>query len=157
MRRLAVAALASGLLAALLAPALQAQQGEKGSAPLHVVHRDGIALEGYDAIAYVRHNEARRGLPIFVVEHGGYEWYFESDLNAERFRSDPGRFIPAYGGYSAMGLAEGYLNPGDPEVWSVKDGRIYLFYSHSLRRRWLENTSQHIRRADRNWLKFRTP
>ena len=156
MQLFAALATAAALAAALVGVP-RAQQTERGGPVFAVIHRGGVALNGYDAVAYLRAGEARRGLPIFEVEHGGYLWHFESDLNAGHFRDDPGKYVPAYGGYAAMGVAEGYLTEGDPEVWSVRDGRVYLFFSHSLRQRWLQNTAENIRSANRNWIRFTNP
>lgn len=145
------------LVALALAPPGAHAQGAPERERLLVFHRGGVAIYGYDVVAYHRAGEARRGLPIFEVEHGGYLWHFESDLNAERFRDDPQRYVPAYGGFGALGVAEGYLTDGDPETWSVRDGRTYLFFSPSLLRRWLEDAGANIRRADRNWLRLTPP
>lgn len=138
-----------GLALALSAAALA--DGRVGP----VAHSGGVALGGYDVVAYHRAREARRGILIHEAEFGGYLWHFESDINLGRFIDDPLRYIPAYGGHSAEAVAEGYLVEGDPEVWSIKGGRLFLFFSQPLLRKWLEDAGALIRQADRNWVTLR--
>ncbi len=141
------------LLAAALSAAVATAGARADAGP--VINHDGVALNGYDVVAYHRRHDARRGIAIHEAEFGGYRWHFENDINLGRFLDDPVRYLPAYGGHSADAVAEGYLIEGDPEVWSIKDGRLFLFFSPPLLRKWLEDAGPMIRRGDRNWVRLR--
>ncbi len=151
MRRLAIA---MALCIALAAPSVLPQDAE--TPPVQMISQNGIAIFGYDVVSYFRSGDARLGIPIFTVEYGGHIWQFESEFNMKVFQEDPERHLPAYAGFSATGIAEGYAAAGDPEVWSIKDGRLFFFFTPSLRNRWLQDPKGMIRRADRNWTMLMT-
>ncbi|MEP3561116.1 MAG: YHS domain-containing (seleno)protein [Marinobacter sp.] len=63
----------------------------------------------------------------------------------------PSRFAPAYGGYCAWAVAQGYLAKGDPQHWTIRGDRLYLNYSQSIQDRWLKNPDGFIQQANANW------
>ncbi|CAH1669923.1 conserved hypothetical protein [Hyphomicrobiales bacterium] len=132
-----------------------AARGEAGTATPRPVNtldsRDGLAIRGYDPVAYFREGEPRPGKPEFSVRHGGATWRFASAEHKALFESDPERYLPAYGGFCAYGTSRGYLVKIEPEAWSIIDGRLYLNYDVSVRRTWLGRTKTYIARADGNW------
>ncbi len=113
--------------------------------------REGIAIRGYDPVAYFRDGGPRRGKPEFSVSHGGATWRFASAEHKALFEADPQRYLPAYGGFCAYGTSRGYLVKIEPEAWSIVDGRLYLNYDLDVRTTWLENTRKFIARAEGNW------
>jgi len=137
--------LAFVLVLALAVPVAAHAQGPAWNA------RDGIGAKGYDVVAYVTENRAVRGDPAHVVAHDGLAWRFASAANAARFRAEPARYVPRYGGFCAYGVAAGYKVDVDPEAFSVVDGRLYLNYNKSVRADWLKDTGGQIARAERNW------
>lgn len=118
-----------------------------------MVDANGVAANGYDVVAYFD-NRVARGIPTFLVEYKGADWYFESPDNAEAFRSDPAKYEPAYGGWCAYGVAQGYLVKTDPDAWSVVDGRLYLNYNELVRIRWLGDRDRYIKVAEQYWPKL---
>jgi hypothetical protein len=78
---------------------------------------------------------------------GGYD-------TVSYFEANPERYLPAYGGYCAWAVAQGYLAKGDPQHWAIRDGRLYLNYNESVQDRWLKDTEGFIRQADANWPKI---
>jgi len=112
---------------------------------------DGVAIRGYDPVAYFRDNGPRPGRPEFSARHGGATWYFASAENKALFEADPERYLPAFGGFCAYGTSRGYLVKIEPEAWSIVDGRLYLNYDLNVRKTWLGRTQTYIARADGNW------
>lgn len=112
---------------------------------------DGIAIRGYDPVAYFRDGGPRLGKPEFSARHGGAIWRFASAEHKALFEADPARYLPAYGGFCAYGTSRGYLVKIEPEAWSIVDGRLYLNYDLGVRKTWLARTKTYIARADGNW------
>ncbi|HEV7257249.1 MAG TPA: YHS domain-containing (seleno)protein [Bosea sp. (in: a-proteobacteria)] len=112
---------------------------------------DGLAIRGYDPVAYFRDGGPRLGKPDFSVRHGSANWRFASAENKASFEADPERYLPAYGGFCAYGTSRGYLVKIEPEAWSIVDGRLYLNYDLGVRGTWLNRTRTYIARANANW------
>jgi YHS domain-containing protein len=112
---------------------------------------DGVAIRGYDPVAYFRDGGPRPGKPEFAVRHGGATWRFASAEHKALFEADPQRYLPAYGGFCAYGTSRGYLVKIEPEAWSIVDGRLYLNYDLGVRKTWAGRTKTYIARADGNW------
>lgn len=112
---------------------------------------DGLAIRGYDPVAYFRDGGPRLGKPEFSVRHGCATWHFASAEHKALFEVDPQRYLPAYGGFCAYGTSRGYLVKIEPEAWSIVDGQLYLNYDLSIRKTWLGRTRTYIARADGSW------
>ncbi|CAN0116614.1 unnamed protein product [Phaeothamnion confervicola] len=113
--------------------------------------RGGLAIEGYDPVAYFAEGRARRGAVAYFHDWRGARWLFVSGTNRDAFAADPARYAPRYGGYCAYGMAQGYKAPIVPEAWSIVDGRLYLNYSRSVQRTWLADVPGYIAKAEANW------
>lgn len=112
---------------------------------------EGIAIRGYDPVAYFRDGGPRLGKPEFALRYAGAVWHFASAEHKALFEADPERYVPAYGGYCAYGTSRGYLVKIEPEAWSIVDGRLYLNYDLGVRATWLGRTKTYIARANAGW------
>ncbi len=112
---------------------------------------DGLAIGGYDAVAYFTQGRARRGIGAHAHDWQGVRWLFASDAHRAAFAAEPERYAPRYGGYCAYGMSQGYKAPVDPEAWTVSDGRLYLNYNRIVRRLWLTDVPGYLSKADANW------
>ena len=142
-----------------LATAMLAGGGAKAEVPRPINtlgSPGGLAIRGYDPVAYFRDGGPRPGKPEFSVRHGGATWRFASAEHKALFEADPARYLPAYGGFCAYGTSRGYLVKIEPEAWSIVDGRLYLNYDLGVRRTWLGRTRTYIARADGNWPRLKT-
>ena len=138
----------------LFAGAVLAVSGARADTPRPVNtlnSPDGLAIRGYDPVAYFRDDGPRPGKPEFSTSHGGATWRFASAEHKALFESDPQRYLPAYGGFCAYGTSRGYLVKIEPEAWSIVEGRLYLNYDIGVRKTWLARTQAYIARADANW------
>ena len=138
------ATLAALVLAlALSAPAIAAQ----------AINTNGsnFAIGGYDPVAYFTDGKAIRGAKSYTHEWGGKPWRFRSEANRDTFAAAPEKYAPAYGGYCAYGVAEGYKVRIDPRAFTIVDGRLYLNYSKGIKKRFDSDRPGYIAKADANW------
>ena len=151
MRKIIPLGIVAFALAAVgLGPSLEAAS----PSPVNVLAGRRVAIHGYDPVAYFADGGPRKGRPELAVEHGGARWLFSSAANKLRFEQEPAKYLPAYGGYCAYGVAQGYLVKIDPNAWSIVDGRLYLNYDRSVARNWLKDVPGYVKQADANWPKL---
>lgn len=118
-----------------------------------------LGVQGYDLVAYHSEGKPVRGNGHNVSEHAGVTYQFSSAENKKAFDTNPAKYLPAYGGYCAFGVSVGKKFNGDPEVWKVVDGKLYLNLDTSIQDKWKEDISGNITKADDNWvdIKNKTP
>lgn len=91
---------------------------------------DGVAINGYDAVAYFTQNQAVQGSKQFSISHNGATYYFANAEHQTAFKADPAKYAPVCGGYCAFAVAKmGALVPSDPKTFKIRDGKLYLFYN----------------------------
>lgn len=148
-------------VAALTALAIFAFGAAEAKSPEIFMDEGGVfskawdyALDGYDAVAYFdleKDAPPVAGLDEYSTEYKGVKWRFSSEENLQKFVADPDAYRPQYGGYCAWAMARDKLAKGDPEVWYVYEGKLYLNISKSIQRKWLSDIDDEIKRADANW------
>lgn len=118
-----------------------------------------LALRGYDPVAYFTTDAPIQGLAEFTAEHDGAVYHFASAANRDAFLADPAKYAPAYGGFCAMGAALNKKLDGDPTIWKIVDGRLYLNVHLDAAKRWQEDVPGNISKAEENWpkIKDKTP
>jgi YHS domain-containing protein len=113
--------------------------------------RDGVAIGGYDPVAYFTEQKPVKGSPEFQSVHRGSTFQFSSAAHRDAFAAEPDKYAPQYGGYFAYGMAKGYKAKIDPAAFSVIHDTLYLNYSDAVRSRWLSDVPGYIQQADANW------
>lgn len=111
----------------------------------------GVALRGFDTVAWFTEGRPRRGNAALQAEHAGVTWHFATAAHLARFEADPTAYAPAFGGYCAFGVARGYKVDIDPEAWHIEAGVLYLNYDRGVQRQWRRDIPGHIARAEANW------
>ena len=148
----AVAAIAVALAAVALGGLSSAgAQAPPGKPPVFADLVPGVAVGGYDPVAYFTEGKPVEGKPDITLVHEGATWRFATTANRDAFQKEPAKYAPQYGGYCAWAVAQGYTAKGDPKQWSIVDGRLYLNYSQSVRTRWESDKAAQIKKGDRNW------
>lgn len=109
------------------------------------------ANSGYDVVAYQTENAAKPGTTKHFAYHDGLAYLFSSQENREIFEKNPEKYVPAFGGYCAMGIVLDKKLPIDPEAFYVVDGTTYLNVNKTVQKRWLDDVSGHISQAEENW------
>jgi YHS domain-containing protein len=117
--------------------------------------RNGLAIDGYDPVAYFAEGRPVRGVAEFEHTWNGTKYRFVSAANRDRFAKDPEAFAPQYGGFCSYAVSRGYTADIDPLAWAVVDGKLYLNYSVRVQRTWETDVPGNIRKADANWVTLR--
>ncbi|PPD15403.1 MAG: YHS domain protein [Methylobacterium sp.] len=111
----------------------------------------GVAVSGYDPVAYFTEGKPRPGSESITLMHQGVEWRFASTANRDLFKANPAKYAPQYGGFCSWAVAQGYTAPADPQAWAVHQGKLYLNYNLEVRERWKTDIPGHISKANVNW------
>ena len=117
---------------------------------------NGLALRGFDAVAYFAVDNAVKGNPKYEYVWNGAKWIFSSEENMKQFQANPEAYAPQFGGYCSFAVSEGYTADGDPEAWKVVDGKLYLNYNKQVREKWEMNQNERIEKGKANWQSFKT-
>jgi YHS domain-containing protein len=111
----------------------------------------GLAVDGYDAVAYFTDGKPVKGAKEFTHEWQGATWRFASAAHRDAFAAEPETYAPQYGGYCAWAVSQDYTADADPEAWTVVDGKLYLNYSAKVQATWGLDKAGNIAKADANW------
>jgi YHS domain-containing protein len=135
----------------------QAQNGNDLRRHQFNVSKDGLAIKGFDPVAYFTMGKAVEGNKDISYMVAGITYRFSTTQNRELFKADPAKYEPQYGGWCAFAMgASGDKVEVDPETFKIANGKLFLFY-HS----WVNNTlnkwnadevNLHAK-ADVNWVK----
>jgi len=136
-----------------------APSNDNDAAPLAAVinQTDGVAIDGYDPVAYFVDGEPARGTPRFEMEYQGSIYRFSSEENLEAFSRDPSAYLPQLGGYSVFGMAKGKRYDINPTAFDIIDGKLYLSRNRKVRELWQVNLEGFINRAEENWRALYAP
>ena len=110
-----------------------------------------LAAGGYDVVAYFKVGRPVAGNAQFSTEFKGATWRFSTKENLDSFKGNPVSFAPQYGGYCSWAVAQGYTASGDPEVWKIVGGKLYLNYDRSVQAKWEKDIPGFIAKGDHNW------
>ncbi|MFN2312513.1 MAG: YHS domain-containing (seleno)protein [Spirochaetia bacterium] len=113
--------------------------------------KKGLAIHGYDPVAYFTQGCALLGDPRYSHTWNGAVWQFASTEHRDLFAADPQRYAPQYGGYCAWAMSKGSVVGIDPHAWHIEDNRLFLNYNARINRRFLKDLPTRIRAADENW------
>ena len=115
----------------------------------------GVAIMGYDTVAYFTDGKAVKGSEEFTYDWLGTPWHFASKKHQEMFMSEPVKYAPQYGGYCAGEVVGGgpvTINV-DPEAFKIIDGKLYLIYDVRNADDFAAHADDNIPKADANWPK----
>jgi YHS domain-containing protein len=118
----------------------------------------GIALNGFDPVAYFKKGTAVKGKKDLAVFDQGVTYYFSSVENKEEFKKNPSGYEPQYGGWCAYAMGkDGSKVEIDPETFKIIDGKLYLYYNkffNNTLKSWNKDEVNLKSKADLNWKKF---
>jgi len=142
------------ILIALFAAACGTQTYSSGAALVSKT-ADGLAIRGYDAVAYRTIEAATQGNPQYEFAWNGAKWLFVSAENRDRFAASPENYAPEYGGYCAWSMSQNTVMEADPEVWKVVDGKLYLIQNEMVKEVWEKSQPDLIKESNENWQKLK--
>jgi hypothetical protein len=114
----------------------------------------GLALKGYDTVAYFQEGNAVEGSAEFSHEYLSAKWLFSSAENRDLFSKAPHKYIPQYGGYCSWAVGHGYTANGDPGAWKIVNNKLYLNYNEDVKKKWEKEESGLIQQGDEYWPRF---
>lgn len=115
------------------------------------LREDGVAIQGYDTVAYFTEGRAMQGTPEFEYVWGESRWWFATAEHRDLFAADPERYAPRFGGYCTGGLSLGYKMVADPENWYIVDGVLHLHHSKEGRDKAFADPKPVITKAEETW------
>lgn len=121
--------------------------------------QQGIALHGYDPVAYFTVGTPAKGSVKFSATYDGARYYFANAKNLKTFKANPSAYAPQYGGFCAMGVALHKKLDGDPNVWKIVDGKLYLNVNKDVSVAWQRDIPGNLAKANEEWptIKNATP
>jgi hypothetical protein len=143
--------LALTLTLGLSAPALAGEQ---------FVDATGFAASGYDVVSYFDIAQSPVGQPqaeplpgdtTITADWNGARFAFATEANRDRFLADPAAFAPQYDGHCAYGVAQGGKVPGNPLLWRIVDGKLYLNITRNVVGFWEADIPGNLTAAQGNW------
>lgn len=111
-----------------------------------------VGVQGYDLVSYRTNEKPLKGNGNHVVEHHGITYLFINKENQEKFAANPHKYLPAFGGYCAYGVAVGKKFVGDPDVWKIVDNTLYLNLDNKIQGIWNKDISGNIQKAENHWV-----
>ena len=135
----------TALLAFVISPAFAGEYFE----------RDGVAIGGYDPVAYFTEMKPVKGSAAFHAEYQASTFHFASAAHRDTFAANPAKYAPQYGGFCAFGMAKGYKAAIDPAAFTVVGDKLYLNYNGTVRALWVLDIPGYVKKADQNWPEVR--
>ncbi len=120
----------------------------------------GFAVSGYDVVAYRDLPQSPVGTPQpaavpgkagITADWNGATWAFATEANRAKFLADPEAYAPEFDGHCAYGVSKGGKVPGNPNLWRIVDGHLYLNITKNVVGFWEEDIPGNISLADGNW------
>jgi len=118
---------------------------------LNNVDKAGIAIEGYDPVAYFTENKAVKGDSRFTARHEGANYYFSSEANQNAFKDNPNKYKPQYGSFCAYAVSRNKLRPVDPAIFQIVDGRLFLQHSQQAYDLYNKDLNNNVKLSDKLW------
>src|SRR5216684_483619 len=144
--------LAGLLLASLGAPGFPSSAAEAATTERVIVNRyTGLAIEGFDPVAYFVDARPRIGLPDFEASQAGVVWRFRNEGNRASFVAHPDIYGPQFGGYDPIDVARGVTYAGNPRLWVIAGERLYLFGREEHRDAFAADPERFLREANPRW------
>ncbi len=118
---------------------------------VNVAGDSGVALSGYDPVAFFTEGAPVNGDPGISAKHQGATYFFSTKAHQKAFKEDPNQYAPQYGGYCAFGVSVNALFPVDISTWQVREGKLYLNLNPAILKEFNKNIPNHVAKADKNW------
>jgi len=111
----------------------------------------GLAIEGFDPVAYFIDRTAMQGVAEFEAEQGGVAWRFRNDGNRASFVAHPEVYGPQFGGYDPIDVTRGVTVAGNPRFWVISGNRLYLFSREQSRDAFAADPARFLKEATARW------
>jgi YHS domain-containing protein len=127
------------------------------------VDKTGFAVSGYDVVSYFDVAQSQVGQPqqspvpgraAITAEYNGATFAFATEVNRDRFLADPATYVPQYDGHCAYGVSKGGKVPGNPTLWRIVDGKLYLNITENVVKSWEEDIPGNLTKSEKKWIEI---
>ena len=119
--------------------------------PAILLNEKGVALSGYDPVAYFTEKKPVVGQEKFSAKHEDATYWFSSEAHRVLFVAEPSKYVPQYGGYCAYAASLGRKGFGNPLNFDVINNKLYINYNDGIQKRWSADSAGFIQKADAKW------
>jgi YHS domain-containing protein len=113
--------------------------------------KTGVAIQGYDPVAFFTDNKPVKGTTQWVAKRDGATYLFASKEHRDLFLKEPVKYEPVFGGYCAYGVSHNKLAQVDIEAFQIVDGKLLMQYSKGVRDDFNKDTKGNLDKANTNW------
>lgn len=113
--------------------------------------KTGLAIHGYDPVAYFAQNAAVPGDFQITAEHDGATYRFATKANKATFEKSPAQYVPQFGGYCAYGIGLGAKFTADPTIFKIVDGKLYLNLNPKIADAFNKDVKDALAKAATQW------
>jgi YHS domain-containing protein len=128
----------------------QSAQNDQGAQRVNTA-RGGLAIDGYDPVAYFTEGRPVKGDPRLTHSFRGATYHFMSAASRDLFVKEPDRYVPQFGGFCAYAVSRNYTADTDPLAWKIVDGKLYLNYNARAQAKWQEDVPGNIAKGHAYW------
>jgi len=121
------------------------------SGPVVTDPQTGLAIDGFDPVAYFTDATAVPGRADIEYQLAGVTWRFRNQGNRDAFADHPEVYAPQFGGYDPVAIARGVSVAGHPKTWLISGERLFLFYDAKARADFLASPNNVVAAAQRHW------
>ncbi|MGQ0564355.1 MAG: YHS domain-containing (seleno)protein [Gemmobacter sp.] len=124
------------------------------------VDKTGFAVSGYDVVSYFNLPQSDVGQPqpsplpgsaAITADYNGATFAFANTANRDTFLANPAAFVPQYDGHCAYGVSQGGKVPGNPTLWRIVDGKLYLNITKNVVGFWEKDIPGNLKTSKKNW------
>lgn len=124
------------------------------------IDKTGLAVSGYDVVSYFNLPQSKVGAPqasplpgnaAITATYNDATFAFATEANRDAFLANPAAYVPQYDGHCAYGVAQGGKVPGNPTLWRIVDGKLYLNITKNVVGFWEEDIPGNLQKSETNW------
>lgn len=129
----------------------------KGVSPLSwnihqpISQKRQLAIGGFDPVHYFELQSAAKGTTVFTYSWENVNWFFNSTDHLEKFKEDPEKYKPQFGGYCAFAVSKGFTATSNPNAWHIYKGKLYLFADNNVKKQWIGELPQILETCTKKW------
>ena len=138
-------------LFALLIFAFGATAGLAQTKSLLNLEKNGLAIQGYDPVAFFTQGHPVKGNQQFESQYKGARYWFETLDDKKLFDANPAKYEPQFGGFCAYAVSQGHTAAVKIEAWQIVNGRLLMQYDLDVKKKFNKDTAGNLQKADQNW------
>lgn len=122
----------------------------------HLYTKNNYVLLEYDLVAYFSNQVTKGDKVNYTFSYQEKNFAFSSKENLEKFKNNPEKYIPQYGGHCSYAMATlGKKVSPNPTVYEIRDGKLYFFHRQKGKENWQNGDTKKLKQqADKNWIKI---